>query len=288
MNIQGIAAAIYASFFLALSQISLKKSFRDFPPSVSFLLDTIFALLIWIPISIFMGGQISDFFRVLPYAIVSAFLSEALYFYAISKGQLSITGIILASYPVYTILFSYFINRERLSQFQLIFVIITVIGTLGSFLPSKLNKAELIKSRVLLWPIIAAIAVGLSDTLSKSVINLTSAFSFIFALAIVQVPVSLLYLFFEKQNAIKSLKVVVSDLHGSRLLIFGSLFNVIGTGLLWLSFNSILASIASPITATSGGLLILLTLLFTNEKISVKNILAVILMFIGIFGLSGL
>jgi drug/metabolite transporter (DMT)-like permease len=220
MNIQGIAAAIYASFFLALSQISLKKSFRDFPPSVSFLLDTIFALLIWIPISIFMGGQISDFFRVLPYAIVSAFLSEALYFYAISKGQLSITGIILASYPVYTILFSYFINRERLSQFQLIFVIITVIGTLGSFLPSKLNKAELIKSRVLLWPIIAAIAVGLSDTLSKSVINLTSAFSFIFALAIVQVPVSLLYLFFEKQNAIKSLKVVVSDLHGSRLLIF--------------------------------------------------------------------
>ena len=282
----GVIAAIYSSFFLALSQASLKKSYRELSPSVAFFFDTIFGLLIWVPLAIFFGINLVFFKEVLLYAILSAILSEALYFYALSKGQLSVTTILIGSYPIYTILFSYLINREILTPFLALFIGITIFGTLISCMPSKLNKDELKKSGVLVWPIIAAIAVGLSDTLSKKIINRTEDFTFLFALALVQIPVSLTYLKLEKQNIVKELKAVKAKAYDYKNAIAGSLFNIIGTGLLWIAFSKTLASIASPITATSGVLVIIISLLFLDERISFRQFIGIFLAFAGIIGIA--
>lgn len=282
----GIVAAIYSSFFLALAQVALKKSYKDVEPSVSFFFDSLFGLLIWIPLAILLGANLINFPRVLLYAILSGILSEALYFYALSKGQLSITGIIIASYPIYTIFFSFLINRERLTLIQTPFILMTIVGTLMSYLPSKLRFEELKKSGAIFWPIIAAVAVGLSDTLSKHVINQTSSFDFIFALALVQFPIALTYLKIEKQNAATILIAARKNIQNYKFPLLGSFFNIIGTGLLWLSFNYTLASIASPITATSGAIMVLFSTIFLDEKISWKNFLGILLIFIGVLGVS--
>lgn len=282
----GIVAAIYSSFFLALAQVALKKSYKDVEPSVSFFFDSLFGLLIWIPLAILLGANLINFPRVLLYAILSGILSEALYFYALSKGQLSITGIIIASYPIYTIFFSFLINRERLTLIQTPFILMTIVGTLMSYLPSKLRFEELKKSGAIFWPIIAAVAVGLSDTLSKHVINQTSSFDFIFALALVQFPIALIYLKIEKQNAATILIAARKNIQNFKFPLLGSFFNIIGTGLLWLSFNYTLASIASPITATSGAIMVLFSTIFLDEKISWKNFLGILLIFIGVLGVS--
>jgi drug/metabolite transporter (DMT)-like permease len=284
----GVVAAVYASFFLAISQAALKKSYRELEPSVSFFFDALLSLVIWIPIAVFFGAQISELPQNLIYAIISAILSEALVFYALSKGQLSVTAIIIASYPIYTIIFSYFINGETLNQIQLIFVSITIAGTLLSSLPSKLSKKELWKSGAILWPIIAAFAIGFSDALSKKVIDQTSSFSFLAALALVQIPVALIYLKIEKQKIRKIVKSVRKNVGEFKYPLLGSIFNVIGVALLWLSFENTMASIASPITATSGAILILLTILFMDEKIKLKNLIGITLVFIGIFGISSI
>ncbi|MFH1838239.1 MAG: DMT family transporter [Candidatus Kuenenbacteria bacterium] len=139
----GIALAIYASFFLAIAQVVLKKSFREMEPSVSFFCNALFGLLIWIPIAFIFGAKISELPQIIIYAIVAAIFSEVLFFYALSKGQLSISAIIVATYPIYTIICSFFINQEKLSLIQILFVGITIFGTLISFLPSKLTKKEL-------------------------------------------------------------------------------------------------------------------------------------------------
>jgi len=164
----GIVAAIYASFFLALAQGALKKSYKEFEPSIAFFFDMIFGLLLWLPLSLYFGIHIGNLSTVLIYAILSAILSEALYFFALSKGQLSITAILLGSYPIYTIIFSYFINHERLTSLQMVFVLITIIGTLLTYLPSKLSFEELKKSGALFWPIIAALGIGLSAFLGTN------------------------------------------------------------------------------------------------------------------------
>lgn len=284
----GIVAAIYASFFLALCQVALKKSYKDVEPSVSFFFDTIFGLLIWVPLGFILGGKISDLPVTLIYAILSGILSEALYFYALSKGQLSITSIIVGSYPIYTIIFSYFINGERLTPMQLTFILIAIIGTLMSYLPSKLSREELKKSGAILWPIIAAVAIGFSDTMSKHVINQTSSFSFIIALALVQFPIALIYLRMEKQSPLFVLQDAKNNLSGYKFPLWGSFLNIIGTGLLWLSFNYTLASIASPITATSGAILLLFSVIFLEEKMSFRNLIGLVLVFFGVFGVSKL
>ena len=264
----GVVAAIYSSFFLALSQASLKKSYRELAPSVAFFFDATFGLILWIPLAIFFGIKLALFKEVLLYAILSAILSEALVFYSLSKGQLSITTILIGSYPIYTILFSYLVNNEVLTPPLTAFVGITIFGTLISYLPSKLNRKELRKSGAILWPVVAAVAIGLSDTLSKRVINKTMDFTFLFALALVQVPVALVYLNLEKQNILKELSEIKTKTYDYKNAIAGSLFNIIGTGLLWIAFSKTLASIASPITATSGVLVIIISLLFLDEKIS--------------------
>jgi drug/metabolite transporter (DMT)-like permease len=282
----GIVSAIYSSFFLALSQASLKKSYREISPSVAFFIDSLFCIVLWIPLALFFGINLLFFKEVLIFAILSAILSEALYFYALSKGQLSLTTILLGCYPIYTILFSFLINKETLSILQILFISVMIFGTLISYLPSKLNMEELKKSGALLWPIIAAVGVGLSDTLSKKIINKTNDFTFLFALALVQIPVALIYLKLEKQHITKELKVIKRKAYDYKNAIAGSLFNVIGTGLLWIAFSKTFASIASPITATSGVLVIIISLLFLDEKISLRQILGTVFVFTGIIGIT--
>jgi drug/metabolite transporter (DMT)-like permease len=282
----GIVAAVYSSFFLALSQGALKKSFREFEPSVAFMFDALFGLLIWIPVAFYFGVNFANFEQVIVYALISAVLSEALYFYALSKGQLSITSVLLASYPIYTILFSYFINSERLTSVQATFVAITILGTLMTYLPSKLSFDELKKSGALFWPIIAAVGIGLSDTLSKGIINKTGDYSFLFALALMQIPIAALYLRVEKTSFANSIKMRIGELHQYKLALIGSFFSIIGTGLLWISFSNTLASIASPITATSGAIVVLLAMIFMDESIDFKSIIGLILVFVGIMGIS--
>jgi len=284
----GIVAAVYASFFLAIAQIALKKGYREIEPSVSFAFDALFGIIIWIPLAFILGAKISEIPQTFPYAIVSAVLAEALIFYALSKGQLSITAVIIASYPIYTIIFSFLINHEVLSHTQLFFIVLTIAGTLLSSLPSKLNKEELLKSGAIFWPIIAAVAIGFSDTISKTIIDKTSSFTFIISLAIAQIPIALIYLRIEKQKIRKITEEMRDNIQNFKFPLFGSAFNTIGTGLLWLSFNYTLASIASPITATSVSVLVLLTILFTDEKVRLKNLIGIALVFIGIMGISSL
>ncbi len=282
----GVIAAVYSSLFLALSQASLKKSYRDISPSVAFFIDTLLALIIWIPIALFIGINLSYFKEVLIYAILSAVLSEALYFYALSKGQLSLTAILIGSYPIYTVLFSYFVNREVLSVIQGVFVVVTIFGTMVSYLPSKLNKDELKKSGAIFWPLLAAIAIGLSDTISKRIINKTNDLTFLFVLALVQIPIAFIYMRMEKQNISNELGKIKAKIYDYKNAIAGSLFNVIGTGLLWIAFSKTLASIASPITSTSGALVIIISLLFLEEKISLRQIVGILFAFVGIIGIA--
>lgn len=282
----GVVAAIYASFFLALAQASLKKSYRELEPSVAFFFDMLFGLALWIPLAFYFGVNFRFFGEVLVYALLSAILSEALYFYALSKGELSITAILIGSYPIYTILFSFLINKEVLTPMQGLFVGLTILGTLFTYLPSKLNLEELKKSGVFVWPVIAAVGIGLSDTLSKRIIDRTGDFTFLLALALMQIPVALIYLHLEKQKISEKLKKIADSADDYKNAIAGSLFSIIGTGLLWISFSKTLASIASPITATSGALVLIFALLFLDEKIRARQLVGILMAFAGIIGIA--
>ncbi|MFA7301521.1 MAG: DMT family transporter [Candidatus Shapirobacteria bacterium] len=282
----GIIFAIFSAFFIACSFLSLKKSYQELPPSVGFLFDAIFGLLIWVPLAYFMGisGYVS-WTNAIFFAVVSAILSEAVVFYALSRGELAITATILATYPVYTVIFSRLFNNEVLSTPVMIFVVLAILGSIIASLPDKISKDKLKINAGVMWPFISAMCIGLSDTLSKGYINRSNDFSFLFALGLVQIPVALVYLRIEKQSLVMSIGGVLGKLSSFKFALMGGLFNIVGTGFLWLSFFFAPASIASPITGASGALTVLLSRFVFKEKIVAWKFVGIVMAFVGVIGI---
>ncbi len=280
----GIIIAILSAVFMAGMQIALKKSYKELNPSIAYFFDMLFGLIIWIPIGFIFGATIDGIGKCLIYAVISAILSEALVFYALSKGNLSVATVLISTYPMYTLLFSILINKESLNSFQLILIIATIIGTVLTAFDSEF-KFKNMKNLNTFIPFITAVAIGLSDTLTKGIIDKTSSFNFLVAIAIVQIPVALVYLVITKQKfktIINELKIGVKEYKYS---ILGSLLNVVGTGCLLVSFNYTYASIASPLTTIYTPIVLLYSVIILKEKMSKINLIGMILALIGALGI---
>lgn len=283
----GIIFALLCAVFIAFSQLSLRKSYQEFPPSIAFFFDAIFGLLIWVPLAMFMGiSQTVNWGNAVIFAVISAILSEAIVFYALSHGQLAVTTTVLATYPVYTVVFSRLLNNEILSLPVAFFVTLAILGSIIASTPDKIKKGEVILHKGILWPFIAAVCIGLSDTISKGYINRSNDFSFLFTLGFVQIPVAVAYLKIEKQSLMRSLEGLIKKFKDYQSALLGGLFNIIGTGFLWLSFSFAPASIASPITGSNGALVVLFSRLILKEKISMRKYLGILLAFIGVIGIT--
>src|SRR3989344_6427710 len=206
----GIIFALLCAIFIAFSQLSLRKSYQKLPPSIAFLFDAIFGLIIWVPLAVFMGisGTV-DWWQAIMFAVISAILSEAIVFYALSHGELAVTATVLATYPVYTVIFSRLLNNEILSLSLMFFVALAILGSVVASMPGKLKKDELNFRKVIMWPFIAAVCIGLTDTISKGYINRSNDFSFLFSLGFVQIPVAIAYLRIEKQSLVDSVEGVI-------------------------------------------------------------------------------
>ncbi len=280
----GIFIAIISAMFMAAMQILLKKSYKELDPSVAFFFDAIFGVLIWIPVGFIFGATVDGVLNCLIYAIISAVLSEALVFYALSKGDLSVSTVMIATYPIYTLLFSRYINKEFLSGEQLVFIILTILGTILTCFDNDF-KIKKLKNLTMLIPVIAAVTIGLSDTLTKKIINETSSFSFLVAIAIVQIPVALIYLKIAKQRFSNIFYELKSGMKEYKYSIIGSLLNVLGTGCLLVSFNYGMVSIVSPLTAIYTPIVLVYSFIVLKEKMNKLNLMGILAALIGTFGI---
>lgn len=281
----GVLLAIISSLGTAFSNVMLKKSFKSFLPSVSFFIFGVCCLFIWAPVGLIMGVDWAHFWYVLVVGFLSAILGQLIYFYILSKGELSITATILASFSIYTIIFSMIFNGERLSPLALLFVSLAILGTIIVSLPKKFEKEEIKKTGYILLAVVGAIAIGASDTISKRAIDATSIGSFLFCTAIAQFIVSFLYLKVEKEP-LSQFKVVFNKLQEYKFALVGSLVISISTLFLFLAFNYTLASIASPIVASYPVLTLILASVILKERLQKKDFVGIILVAVALVGIG--
>jgi drug/metabolite transporter (DMT)-like permease len=283
----GIVLAFLCAFFVALSQVTLRKSYKNLQPSIAFFFDAVFGLLIWVPLALVMGVNFGVGLKeALLFATISAILSEAIVFYALSKGELAVTATVLATYPVYTVFFSRILNDEKLSINLLFFVGLAIFGSVIASLPNEIKQSDLKLRKEIIWPFVAAVSIGLSDTISKGYINRSADFSLLFMLGFVQIPVALAYLRIERESVTKAIKGTIKRVSDYKYALLGGLFNIIGTGFLWLSFSYAPASIASPITGASGALTVLISHYALNDRISRRKYISIVITFIGVIGIA--
>jgi drug/metabolite transporter (DMT)-like permease len=281
----GIIFAILAALSQSILWVALKKSYENLAPSVAFFFDVVLGLLVWVPFSLIIGVDFSRMGEILIYALISGVLSEAFVFYVFSKGEVSYTSAIFSTYPLFTIFFSVLLNHERLSLIQWGLVGLVIIGTLIVSVPEKISKSELAKKSFLIWPLLGALAVGVSDTLSKGIIDKTSAESFLFGLAFAQVPIALGYLRYEKQ-VIPKIKIIQKQWSVYKFALLGSAMNMLTILFLWLAFARAPASIASPITASYPGFVVLMAVVFLKEKVAKKDYIGFALITLSVMGIS--
>jgi drug/metabolite transporter (DMT)-like permease len=277
----GIILAVSSAFLIGISNFFLKKSFKDFPPSVAFFILSVCGLLLWAPVGLMLGVEFHQWLFGALVGLLSAILGQAIYIYVLEKGELSITGTILETFAVYTIIFSMLFNHEKPTLLTLLFIAMTIIGTIIVSLPDKIKKNELRKVNYILWAVFAAICIGASDTVSKYFINHVSVGSFLFYVAFAQFFVSIAYLKLEKQS-LAQFKEVPKRLSEYKFALLGSLFVAIATMCLFLSFNFLLASIASPIAASGPIVTVILAVVFLHERASPKTWIGLLLVLISL------
>lgn len=281
----GIIIALISAFFVGTANYLLKKSYHDVSPAIGLWIFTIWSIIIWTPVAFFFDINVNNLGISFFYGLISAFLAQGVYMYVLSKGELSITGTVLASYPIYTIIASYIFLGERLTVFQGGFVFLSILGTLIISLPQKIDKNDIVNTSYIAWPIIGAISIGLSDTLSKGLIDSLSFGTYIFTLSFAHIPVSLLAMFLLRDK-FSQITEIISRPRSYPYVISGSLFISIGTMCIFLAFNFAPASIASPVTAMTPFFTILLALFFLKEKLSLKDWLGIICVTGGVIGIG--
>lgn len=270
-----ILFAILYAIFVSLGKNVLRLSFKEFPPSVGFFLETLFGICIWVPFAFAVGVEFADVINIFPIVLISAILSEAYPFYMYSKGKLSIIVSVFATYSVYTLIFSHLFFGERLTVELYIFIAMCIVGIFILSMPDKkdlVNKRSALYS--ILWATSGAIAVGFSDSISADRINSTSIGAFMFCLAFAQLPVSIGYLFAEKQTPLQVVNVKREFAKYKFAILSGGLI-ALAQLFFWLAFEGSLASITSPITSSQVMFSVLLSFIILKERLTKRQYLGI-------------
>ncbi len=278
----GVIFGLLSALCTGLSLVLVKKSYQEFPPSVAFSFQALFGVLIWIPFALYTGVSFSSlFWLVIPLALLSAILSEAFYYFIFSKADVGLTTTVFSVYPIFTVAVSLLLLGERPPEGILWFVGVIVLGIIVLSWPEKNIEKISNKHKAVIWGLIGAFAVGFSDALSKGIIDQTSAATFLFALAIMQVPVALAFLKHQKEPFSQFVNI---KKYGYSMT--GAFLGVIAVLLLWLAFEATYASVASPLTASFPLFTLVLAYFWLKEKLTLRDGLGVLITIVGIIGIS--
>jgi transporter family protein len=200
------------------------------------------------------------------------------FFYVISKGEISLTGTVVAGYPVFTIILSQVFLNERLSTIQFIGVGLVISGVVLIALPER-NAAEEVKNLAwVFWGMVCAILIGSGDFLTKLSINQIGAYSHIFFLSLISNLIGAINYLIDKKRR------PFPDLSGRKALptILGLIVVAIGTLLFLLSFDHGKISLIAPVSSIYPAITAVLAVRFLGEKVTIKQGTGIAIIVIGL------
>jgi transporter family protein len=271
--------AIGAALFWAVGQVLVKSGFQNIPPLWNNIFSNSIILIVHIvPVLFLSGFHISV--PSLPILII-IFISAAFYhtfYYAISKGEISLTGTVVAGYPVFTILLSFLIIHERLSLLQLTGVGLVITGVILVALPDRAAAEEREKLGWLLWGLVCSVMIGAGDFLAKFSINRIGSYSHIFFLAVISNPMGAINYIIDKKGR------KFPRLTGRKALptLLGLTTVAIGTLLFLIALNHGKVSVIAPVSSIYPAIIVILAVKFLHEKITVKQSIGIAVIVTGL------
>lgn len=272
--------AIFSAILFGIAQVFIKKGLATFSPLWNCIIDGLFSVIIYIPLALFLGVTFN--FTLWQFFVITIICSLYLFlYYAIDKAQISLSGTIFAMYPVATVILSYIFLSEPVTMLQYgLIALILVGGALISYQPEHGKKAkELFKKNWLLWALFGAFATGLGDFLAKVSLHSVdvNSYLFLFGLAF---PISIvIFWIFDKKG-----RELPKKINSGKLIwtLLGTLMLSLGVICITFAFAYGYASLVSVISTVYIAIMVLLAYFFLHEKITARQLIGIILMFIGV------
>lgn len=200
------------------------------------------------------------------------------FFYALSKGQLALMTTLIAMGPMVTTILSLVFLHETLKFNQAIGVGTILFAGVLLVLP---DRKLLQKSRNYSWVVwggLTAISMGTADFLTKISTNMIGAPSHLFYLSLILPLISLFNFLIDKPGR-KLPKITKGNLLPT---LFGTSIMWIGSLLFFLAFDYGPASLIAPVASTFSILTVLLAVIFLKEKITLRQMIGVVLAVTGV------
>ncbi len=264
--------SLSAAFTWAIGNVFAKKGLSNIPPLWTNICSNIVGLILWVPLGLyFTDFNIRPLSLSVFLSILIAYSCYYMYYYTLSRGELSLTGTILATYPIATVLLSVIFLGERLNILQVVGIIVIILGGILIALPKKSLEGEIKDYGWLKWGIITSLLIGSSDFLLKYSVNSIGAHSQIFYIPFVMILVSAATFYIDKENRKLpklSKKLILPSLLG--VLLFS-----IGNVLFFLAYEVGNASLVAPVSSIYPALMVILAVFFLKEKVSFRQFLGI-------------
>jgi len=264
----------------SVGQILAKKGLSHISPLWNNIFANGFSFILWIPTVLFLSH-----FRInVPplQILIAVFLTGLTYmffFYAIAKGEVSLTASLLALYPIATIVLSNVFLNEKITSYQGMGILLALMGAVFIALPEKRLPVVILKDKSwIIWGSVTAIISGVGDFLAKLTSNAIGAYSQIFFLAIMLQVLSTGNFLLDK----KGRKLPKFSTKTFLPTILGTFFTITGTMLFFLAFKYGPVSLIGPASSVFPAITAILATVFLKEKISKKQMAGIGSIIIGI------
>lgn len=257
-----------------------KKGFAHISPLWNNIFANTFILILWLPTVLIL----SHFRIILPTfpIVIAIFLGTGAYmffFYAIEKGDISLTGALSAFYPVSTVILSTIFLHEHMSVLQVFGVIAAIVGVGCISFPNKKQLIDLAHHKTwVIWGLSSAIISGAGDFFDKIVSNHIGSYSQIFFAALAFQVLSVINFLVDKKGRTLpkfSFKKFFPTLSGTLLAVAGTMF-------FFLAFAYGPVSLISPAASIYPAIVVVLAVFFLHETITKRQFVGIISIVLGI------
>ena len=257
--------ALGSALLWAIGGILVKKGFAGVSPLWNNILNNLLAVVIWVPAALALNG-----FRMTmpPWRILLVILGAAviyqIFYYSLSKGQVSLTSAIIAGYPLFTILLSHLLLGERLAGWQYVGVALLLAGGVVIALPRRVAPGAVRDLSWVLWGVLGAASIGTGDFLSKFSVTRIGPYANLFFLAILNNAPSGFNWLLDRDNRRPprfASRPFLFSILGIVIHLFGALGYLVAFG-----FGP--ASLVSSVSSIYPALLALLAVLFLKESVT--------------------
>jgi drug/metabolite transporter (DMT)-like permease/endonuclease YncB( thermonuclease family) len=269
---------ILTSLLWGVGQVLVKKGLSYLSPWHSYALDTLSAIILWIPYGLFVEG-FSWHAITIPSILLSLFIGiiYSFFYYVIEKGPISIISPIFSTAPVFTAVFSYFLLKEVLTFPQICAVIVTVVGVILLSVPHAKEHLTHVRSWIF-YTILLTLAFSFETIASKYVIDVSGNGAFMILFAFGQAAtVAGWYI-------ISPPKKIIPKIH--HRYFFPSLVGVFmfnaGTITWALALEHNLASLVAALSNLYIVVLVVFSALYLKEKIIRRQYVGIILVILGV------